>query len=60
MKYGVEKPALNEFADDLTHLLDNVSGELTLCEMIGELELQIHVLKNRFMGYKQAPKGDEP
>lgn len=59
MRYGDERPAVIRFGDELAECIDGAPDDLTLSEMIGEMELQLHCLKNRFMGYKQAPKEAE-
>jgi hypothetical protein len=49
------KSACQQFEDTITEAIDSVPDELTLCEMIGILELQLHILKNRFT----KPKSNE-
>ena len=51
-----KRTPFEKFDDDVTELIDAARDELTVAEMVGCLELQIHVLKNRCMGYKQASK----
>jgi hypothetical protein len=50
------KMTLNDFDDAFAELLDTASDDLTIAELTGALELQLHIMKNRFTGYKQAPK----
>lgn len=52
------KSACQQFEDDLTALIDGAPDELTLCEMVGILELQSHILKNRFT-LPRAKPGNE-
>lgn len=56
MKWADEESPLSKWDDDITALIESASNELTVAEMVGALELQIHVLKNRAMGYVQKPK----
>lgn len=35
------------FEKEVVALIDSASDELTLCEMVGVLELNLHILKNR-------------
>lgn len=51
-----DKTVCQEFEDDLTHLIDTADDRLTLCEMVGIMELQLHILKNRFT--LPSPKKD--
>jgi hypothetical protein len=50
-----DESPLSKFNDQIVILLDGASDELTLAEMVGALELQLHILKNRMTGYKQSP-----
>lgn len=43
-----------KFDDAITDLIDGAPNTITIAEMVGALELQLHVLKNRMMGYQQA------
>lgn len=52
---GEEKSPIREFDDRITELIDGAGDELTLAEVVGTLELQLHILKNRMTGYKQTP-----
>jgi hypothetical protein len=45
---------LRKFDDAISECIDSVDSSLTVAEVVGTLELQLHVLKNRMMGYKQA------
>lgn len=60
MEAGKEKTPIERFDDAITELLDGASGEMTIAEMVGTLELQLHILKNRMTGYRQAKKEDPP
>lgn len=50
-----DRSEFRKFDDAITELIDGAPDELTVAEMVGALELQIHVLKNRCMGYRQSP-----
>lgn len=55
MKFGKDTGPCREFEDDVTALIDGASNELTCAEMVGILELQLHILKTR-MTLPLAPK----
>lgn len=42
------KSACQKFEDEITAAIDGADDDLTLAEMVGVLELQLHILKNRF------------
>ncbi|MDE2102718.1 MAG: hypothetical protein KGL39_36070 [Patescibacteria group bacterium] len=44
---------IDQMDDDLAELIDVYSSVLDKWELVGVLELQLHVLKNRVMGYAQ-------
>lgn len=41
------KTPCQQFEDEVTALIDGADDDLTLAEMVGILELQLHILKNR-------------
>lgn len=51
-----DKSPADKFDDEVTALIDGASEDLTCAEMGGVLELQLHILKNRITGYRQAEK----
>lgn len=51
---GKEETPLQAFDREFADFLDKASHEMTIAEITGALELQLHILKNRFTGYKQA------
>lgn len=48
MNLNDDRSPLIRFEDEVTHLIDHADGQLTISEMVGVLELQLHVLKCRF------------
>lgn len=56
MKDESDKRSANrKFDDEISAVIDGVDPSLTIAEMVGILELQLHVLKCRFYPGKQPP-----
>lgn len=41
------------FCDSVTEVIDGADDSLTVSQVVGCLELQLHVYKNRVTGYRQ-------
>lgn len=50
-----KRSAARRFDDEISAVIDNVDEGLTIAEMVGILELQVHVLKCRFYPGKPPP-----
>lgn len=49
-----QRTPFRRFDDEVAKLIDSAPAEMTVAELVGCLELQLHVLKNRSMGYRQV------
>lgn len=43
-----KRSAIQKFDDNLADLINTVEPGVTICEIVGCIELQLHILKNRY------------
>lgn len=51
------RSSIRKFEDEMAAIIDGAPNDLTIAEMIGVIEIQLHVLKCRF--YPGRPKPDQ-